>query len=270
MRVSSISSRNRAPLLPGLADFLDQFLVVLEGLDRDPARGVRDFEQLEGFRLFGERPQVTLDLVPVRDANLAHLGMLVFGHPDDRFQQFADAAPLVAHREDRRGAQKGPELFEVDPCAGLVEGVGHVQGEHDLRAQLQELRRQEEVSFEVARVDHVHDHVRLFVDDEPAGHDLLDRVGGQAVGARQVHDRDLAAVEGGVAFLLLDRHTGPVSHVMSGAGDGVEQGRLARVRVAGQRDSKAFCLFHCRVSGWKNGVRGPAAPLCVGATRGTP
>jgi len=53
------------------------------------------------------------------------------------------------------------------------------------------------------------------------------------------------------SLFLFDGDTGPIAHVLPGAGYGVEQRRLAGVRVAGQGHSN--CATHCRAQAARSG-----------------
>ena len=69
------------------------------------------------------------------------------------------------------------------------------------------------------------------MDDKIARDDFLLRVRTQGVNARQVDD-GAALLVAHLAHLLIDGHTREVAHVLVGAGEGVEQRRLAAVLVA--------------------------------------
>ena len=132
-------------------------------------------------------------------------------------------------------AERVAQLLEVDLVAVLAHDVYHVHGHHRRYAQLDELRGQIEVALYVRAVHDVDDGVRLFVHQVFAGHDLLQRVGGERIDAGQVlYDDVLRALE--APFLFLHRHAGPVAHALVGAGEAVEHRGLAAVRVAGKRD----------------------------------
>ena len=106
-----------------------------------------------------------------------------------------------------------------------------------------ELEHEAQVHAQVGRVDDGDDRVGRRLAVAPAldhlERDLLvGRRRGQAVGAGQVDDRDRAAVlQPGQADLALDRHAGVVGDLLARAGEQVEEGGLAAVRVADQRDA---------------------------------
>ena len=148
-------------------------------------------------------------------------------------QQLRHALPLGRGDGHHRHPQVPAEAPHVHRAAVCPQFVHHVQGDDRGTAQLQQLQRQVEVALDVGGVHHVDDAVRLLVDDEVPGDDLLLGVGAQGVDARQVHRR--AVFEPAhLARLLLHRHAGEVSHVLVGARQGVEQRGLAAVLVSGQ------------------------------------
>ena len=75
--------------------------------------------------------------------------------------------------------------------------------------------------------------VGLLVEDEVPGDDLLLGVGPEGVDARQVHHRAVL-LPPDLTGLLVHRDAGEVAHVLVGAGEGVEEGGLAAVLIAGQ------------------------------------
>ena len=137
-----------------------------------------------------------------------------------------------------RHAERLLQLFRVQPVAVLFDGVHHVQGDDDGDVYLHDLRREIEVAFEVGRVDDVDDAVRLFVDDVVAGDDLFRRIGREGIDAGQVYDLDLFGQLFIDALPLVDGDARPVADVRRAARKGVEQRRLAAVRVARKREFK--------------------------------
>ena len=130
-------------------------------------------------------------------------------------------------------AQLAGQLLDVDLVAVLADHVHHVHGDDHGNAQLRQLGGQIQVALQVGAVDDVQDGVGAFADQVIPGHHLLQGVGGQGVDAGQVHD-DHVIVLLQLALLLLHGDAGPVAHELVGAGEGVEQGGFAAVRVARQ------------------------------------
>ena len=145
------------------------------------------------------------------------------------------AVPLQGAHLHGLAAHGGPQLVQVDPVAVLAHQVDHVHGDHHRDAQLDQLGGQVEVALDVGAVHDVQDDVGLFAHQVAAGHHFFQGVGRQGINARQVlHDDVLVVLQ--AAVLFLDGDAGPVAHILIGAGQGVEQGGLAAVRVACQCD----------------------------------
>ena len=130
-------------------------------------------------------------------------------------------------------AQLAGQLLDVDLVAVLANHVHHVHGDDHGDAQLRQLGGQIQVALQVGAVDDVQDGVGALADQVIPGYHLLQGVGGQGVDAGQVHD-DHVIVLLQLALLLLHGDAGPVAHELVGAGEGVEQGGFAAVRVARQ------------------------------------
>src|SRR5208337_347099 len=115
-----------------------------------------------------------------------------------------DAAPFGAYSPDHPYAEHRRQLLVVDPDA-LGRGlVAHIEGADYRDPQFLELKAEEEVALEVGRVEDVDDEVRLLVEDEIAGDDFVDGIGGEAVDAGQVDEAVLAALPEARALELLD------------------------------------------------------------------
>jgi len=142
----------------------------------------------------------------------------------------------VPHRFDDGCTQKLGEARDVHLQPSCSGHVAHVERQYERTTEFDQLRRQVEVPFEVGSVDDVDHEIRLYFEYEVSGDEFFDRVGGQAVGAGQVHDAygDIAVSAG--ALPLLDGGAGIVGHLLACAGEVVEDGALAGVRVADERD----------------------------------
>ena len=120
--------------------------------------------------------------------------------------------------------------------------VHHVQRKHHRHVQLHELQRQIQIAFDVRRIGDVDDAGRLFGQDEPAGHALLVGVRRERVNARQVGDFGVR-MSLDRAALAVDGHAGEVADVLIGAGQLIEQRRLAAVLVPRERKGQLRALF---------------------------
>ena len=168
-----------------------------------------------------------------------------FGQGDGLLGGLLDARSLQGGDGHDLAVECLREGGEVHHVAVLLEDVHHVDGDEHGDAELDELRGEVEVALEVGAVDDVQDGVGTLVGKVVAGHDLLERVGGERIDAGQVRDGHVRmSLE--LAVLLLDRDAGPVAHVLVRAGEGIEQGRLSAVGVAREGDgylSHALCLL---------------------------
>ena len=189
--------------------------------------------------------RVVLDLVDHRvdaavdragGAEVVHRGVhLVPGGLDGDLHQLVHA--LVLHGGDghHRDAQGLGEPLDVDGAAAGGDLVHHVQGQHHGDPHLHQLEGQVQIPLDIGGVHDVDEAVRLLVQDEVPGDDLLRRIGPDGVDARQIHHRAVLLAPDG-AGLLIHRHAGEVAHVLVGAGELVEQCGLAAVLIAGQRE----------------------------------
>ena len=199
----------------------------------------------------------------VADVQLRGHG-LVFRRLHSPAHQFVDALALPGADSHHRHAQSLFQPGQINGISACAQRVHHVQRQHDRHAQLQQLQRQVQIAFQIGGVHNVDDHVRLIPDDEIPGDDLLHGIGAEGIDAGQVYDGHVAVLIGhrlallllpahppgkahvgllavvmvqhGASFLL-HRHAGPVAHVLIGAGQLIEKGRLAAVLVARQRES---------------------------------
>ena len=152
------------------------------------------------------------------------------------FGCFLDAGALQGGNLHHLAAQLTGQFRDVDPVAALAHDINHVDGNDHRDAQLGQLSGQVQVTLQVGAVDDVQDGIRTLCDQVVTRHHFLQRVGGQGVNTGQVGNNDVI-VPLQLAFLLLHRNAGPVPDELIGAGQGVEQGCLAGVGVAGERDA---------------------------------
>ena len=164
-------------------------------------------------------------------------GLSVLRGVNGGFRRLHHAGPLQRRDLDDPAAQLVGQLGSVDPVAVLLHHVHHVDGYDHRDAQLGQLGGEIEVALQVGAVDDVQYGVGAFAHQVVPCDHLLQGVGRQGIDARQVGD-DHAAVLLELAFLFLHGDARPVAHEMVGAGQGVEQGRFAAVRIARKGDSQ--------------------------------
>ena len=151
------------------------------------------------------------------------------------FGGFCTALPFQGADLNDAAAQFPAEFFQVDAVTVLAHPVDHIHRHDHRQAQFDELGGQVKIALDVGAVDDVEDGVRLFGDQVAPGHHLLQSIRRKRINARKIlNDYVLVALE--AAFLLFHRNTGPIAHVLIGAGQIIEQGGFATVRVAGQCD----------------------------------
>ena len=149
------------------------------------------------------------------------------------------AASLVRLDQDDRHAQLLPQPSEVDFESAMLGHVDHVQHDDGRQAQLQHLADQVEIALQVAGVDDRHHqidrpHVLAAGQQHVDGDHLVGRARRQAVGAGQIDNVETVAGMFQMADFFLDRHARIVAGALADAGQGIEESRLARVRVADQ------------------------------------
>ena len=132
-----------------------------------------------------------------------------------------------------RSTQLFRKLLDVDLVAVLFDDIHHIDGDDRRDPQLHDLCREVEVPLEVRAVDEVQDGIRMFTQQVVSGNDLFQCIRREGVDAGKVRDGDIAVIFE-FSFFFLDRDSGPVTNVLVGAGERVEQGGLTAVRVAGK------------------------------------
>ena len=69
------------------------------------------------------------------------------------------------------------KLLHIDLYPPALQHIHHIQGDHHGPPQLRELKGEIQVPFNIGGVHHVHDHVRVIVDDEIPRDHFLRRIG---------------------------------------------------------------------------------------------
>ena len=208
----------------------EHLLVALEQLDCKPAAVALLGHVADEV---GDLRKRVLDLRRERVLRGPHAcGRRLFGSR----HQLGRALALERGGFDDRYAQLGGQLFGIDRVAALGDNIHHVERDDDRNADLEQLGRQIQIAFDVGSIHQVDNDVRLFVDQEIAGDDLLKRVRRERVNTRQVGDRDLL-VRLIAALLFFHGNARPVADVLRRTGQVVEHRGLAAVRVTGKRQT---------------------------------
>ena len=180
---------------------------------------------------------------------LHHAGEGVHGHGSAGFgglnggiRRRLHAVAFQGGNLHHRAAQRLGKLFRIDSVLVFPDHIHHVDGHHHGDAQLGELGGQVQIAFQVRAVHDVQDGVRPLADQVIPGHHFLQGVGGQGINAGQVGDGYISLLFQ-LALFFLHGDTGPVAHILVGAGQGVEQRGLAAVGVARQGNSQFHSEF---------------------------
>ena len=165
---------------------------------------------------------------------VCHLGNGLAACGRDRLlYKLGNTLALCCRNGYNGNAECTAHLLHVDRAAARAHLIHHVERQHHRHAQLEELKRQVQVALDIGRIDDVNDAVRLSVENEVPGNDLLLRVGAQGIDARQIdHGAILCLAD--LADFLIDCHAGEVAHMLIGAGEGVKKCRFTAVLVADQ------------------------------------
>ena len=148
---------------------------------------------------------------------------------------FRPSLPFQRADLHRLAAKCLPQLHKVNGIPVFPDKVNHVHGNHHRIPKFDQLGGQVEVPLNIGPVNHIQDRVGMLLHQVCSGHYLLRRVGGKGVNSGEVlKDHMLEALQG--ALLLFNGHTGPVPHILIGAGQGIEQRGLSAVRISRQGD----------------------------------
>ena len=162
-------------------------------------------------------------------------------HMQGVFHKLVDALVLGGRNGDDGNAKLALELIDKHRAAVGTHFVHHVEGKHHGDAELHELHGEIHVALDVGGIHDVDDAVGARVKQEIARDDLLAGIRRQRVHTRQVGHRGVGMVADSTVFAV-DRDAGEVTHVLVGAGELVEEGRLAAVLVAhkGKREPRVL------------------------------
>ena len=211
-------------------------LLALEHLDGEPTSRRGGNPRAEDVDDLRER---RLDLVG--EADLRRSGNTLLAEFYRGLHKLIHAAALERRGGNDRATEFAGKLVDVDLVAVLLDEVHHVEGDDHRQAQFENLRGQIQVALQVGRVDQVDDDVRVAIEKIVASDDFLRRIRRERIDAGEVGNRDILVL-GVLAFLLFNSNARPVANVLVGAGQVVEHGRLAAVRVAGKRNANSHDL----------------------------
>lgn len=158
-----------------------------------------------------------------------------------QFKHQRPAARAVAQvpREDG-GAQVAFEVLEINGYATVIRDVHHGQDMQRRHLELRQQQRQVEVALEVGAIYDVNEEIRAAADDEVYRHALVLAGGHEGVDAGQINDGEARTVgQQAESLLALDCHARPVANGLACPRQGIEDGRLAGVRISNKGDREA-------------------------------
>ena len=180
------------------------------------------------------------------------------GGARQRVGERGDAFAAGRYRGDHRHTQRLGQRGAIHRDAARPGLVGHVERHHHRHAELRQQRGEVERAAQVLGVADLHQAARVLFEQGAHGGALVVAARGQGEYARGVEQRGLA-VEARRGARHLDRGAGVVRHRDVGAGEAMEQHRLADVGMADEGQGakrggggKRRCAVHeGRVSGGK-------------------
>ena len=186
-------------------------------------------------------------------------------HMDGMVDQFVDAFVFGRRNRHHRDAQQFLQPVDQDGPAIGAHFVHHVERQHHRDAQLHQLHGQIEVALDVGGIHNVNDAAGFLLQQKVAGDKLLARIGRQRIDTRQVGDCGFV-VAADHAVLAVDRHAREVADMLVGAGQLVEQRRLAAVLVARKGKGQRLA-FRDRLAGFVVMVAGRVVQFAAAGVR---
>jgi hypothetical protein len=166
-----------------------------------------------------------------------------FEKGDGLFAEVRQSLAAAGDQWDDGHAEFGGERLGIDLMSVLGGHIDHVQRDDAAMAEFDDLRCEVEIPFEIRGIDDDDHQVgrRDFIEslEENVPRDLfIERLWAEAVGAGQIEHTRLEMWRHPTqqAFLTFDGDTGVVADLGAKAGQGIEEGRFATVRVAGEHD----------------------------------
>jgi hypothetical protein len=148
------------------------------------------------------------------------------------------------HRLDHRHAELLLEPLRIEDEAVAAGKIHHVERDHGGQAERDQLQREAQMIVEVACVEDDEQSVRkplalLAADDDVASHFLVGTRWVEAIGAGKIDQLDRTAVgEREAPRFALDGDAGIIADLLPCAGEHVEQGALAGIGIADDRDQR--------------------------------
>ena len=137
-----------------------------------------------------------------------------FVNVDDDMEESFDALARAAYGGHHGHAYQFAQGQVIQFISASFQLVEHVESDDHAHVHVYQLSSEIKVALQIGGIHHVDDDVRRLVDDVLAHVEFLGRVGGERVGARQVNDAEVVALEVEVAFLSIHGDPAVVSHTL--------------------------------------------------------
>ena len=156
---------------------------------------------------------------------------LIFCDMDGMTHEFIDAFILCRRNRNDRDAEHLLHSVDVDGPVVFHDLVHHVQGHDHRHIHFEKLHCKIQIALDVRRIDDIDDCLRFVDQDKIPGDDLLTAVRRHGINAGKIRDHRLR-MSLDRTVLAVNRDTRKISHMLIGAGQLIEQRRLAAVLVS--------------------------------------
>ena len=149
-------------------------------------------------------------------------------------KQLIDSSHFRRHSRHHRHPNHRAQRLIVKLIAFGLQFVIHIQCYHHAHVHVNQLRRKEHITLQVARVYHIHHHIRMPFHYLTAHISLLWRVCRQRICTRQIHQTNTIPLILKFSLFRINRHPRIVTHLFVFSRNHVEQRCLASIRISHQ------------------------------------
>ena len=177
-----------------------------------------------------------LDHRAVIDVDMAHSAITILIDINDRLQQLIQTATITRHNRHHRHTKHCTQLLIIELIATTLQLVIHIERNHHIGVDVNQLGRKVEVAFEIRRHDSVDDNIGGIIDQMTTHVDLFGRIGRQCVRTRQVGDVETIAFVTERARFGINRNAAIITDVLVATRQSIEQRSLATIWITDQCD----------------------------------
>ena len=227
-----------------VSQIVEYLTVVLQQLQGEVSGGVVLGDVLVGLQVFLDVADAVLNLMPVVDVEVARelAGALV--DLNDSSEELLDTFAILERGGNHRHTEEVAQGGDVYMVATTLKLIIHVEGADHADVHIHQLGGQIEVALKVGGIDDIDDHIGHRLRQVLPHIELLGRVAGEGVGARQVGEVELIAEELCMGLGGIDGDTRVVAHMAMGSRGKVEERGLATVGITHQGHIDHTALLH--------------------------